>query len=124
MKRTSIFGFALLLAFVATVPALAVEVTVSIENLAPRNVNFLTPVWVGFHDGSFDSYDVGVAATPGLERIAEDDTVCHSIPDTTKASNSKTVRAECDLILELPPIGRSYSYSLTGLVAGEPICAG
>ena len=48
------------------------EVTVTIENLAPTGGTFLTPVWVGFHNGDFDLYDRGIAATPGLERLAED----------------------------------------------------
>lgn len=48
------------------------EITVTIENLAPENGNFLTPVWVGFHDGSFDIYNIGAPATPALERLAED----------------------------------------------------
>lgn len=48
------------------------QVTVSIENLAPENGTSLTPLWVGFHNGEFDTYDRGEAATPGLERLAED----------------------------------------------------
>ena len=49
-----------------------IEIEVSVENLAPENGNFLTPLWVGFHDGGFDSYDGGSPSTPGIERIAED----------------------------------------------------
>ena len=49
-------------------------VTVTVENLAPNNGNFLTPVWVGFHDGRFDSYDGGASLDgfPGTESLAED----------------------------------------------------
>jgi hypothetical protein len=53
-----------------TAHALRVEVT--IENLAPVNGVYLTPLWVGFHDGSFDIYDIGAPAAEFLERIAED----------------------------------------------------
>ena len=42
------------------------SVTVTIENLAPANGGFLTPVWVGFHDGGFDLYDRGAAISPEL----------------------------------------------------------
>ncbi len=49
-----------------------ISVTVTIENLAPPNGGFLTPVWVGFHDGGFDLGDRGAAASPELERLAED----------------------------------------------------
>jgi hypothetical protein len=50
----------------------ATEIKVKIENLAPMGGVFLTPLWVGFHDGSFDSYDTGALASAGIERIAED----------------------------------------------------
>jgi len=53
-------------------PSRPVEVTVVIENLALPGGTFLTPAWVAFHDGSFDSYDGGAPASPQLERIAED----------------------------------------------------
>lgn len=62
------------LALSASASALAVSVQVTIENLAPTQGTFLTPVWVGFHDGSFDVYNSGEAASSALERIAEDGT--------------------------------------------------
>ena len=48
------------------------NVTITIENLAPENGTFITPVWVGFHNGGFDIYDRGRPASPGLESLAED----------------------------------------------------
>lgn len=48
------------------------QVTVSIENLAPANGTRLTPVWVGFHNGNFDTFDGGSAASAALESLAED----------------------------------------------------
>ena len=48
------------------------NVTVTVENLAPKNGIFLSPLWVGFHDGEFDTYDVGNAVSPGLTSLAED----------------------------------------------------
>lgn len=73
MRTTLRTTFAILALFgLCIVPAHALEVTVTVENLAPNNGGVLTPVWVGFSDGSFDLYDIGVAASPGLERIAED----------------------------------------------------
>ncbi len=50
----------------------AVELKVSVENLSSTDGLYLTPVWVGFHNGAFDLYDYGSAASAGLERIAED----------------------------------------------------
>lgn len=49
-----------------------VPVTVTIENVAPSDGVAITPVWVGFHTGSFDSYNGGLRSLPALERLAED----------------------------------------------------
>ncbi len=56
-----------------------VRVQVTLENLAPRLGTFLTPVWVGFHEGQFDTYDGNTPASskpqPGsvaMERLCED----------------------------------------------------
>ncbi|MEM9151184.1 MAG: spondin domain-containing protein [Cyanobacteria bacterium P01_F01_bin.3] len=48
------------------------QVFVSIENIAPENGTALTPFWVGFHSGEFDTLDTGRPASEGVERIAED----------------------------------------------------
>lgn len=52
--------------------ATAVEVTVTIDNIAPDQGPVLTPLWVGFHEGEYDLYEFGAPASDGLERIAED----------------------------------------------------
>lgn len=61
-------------AAVATVSAfsMALDLKVTVHNIAPSNGVFLTPVWFGIHDGNFDSFSVGTAASAGLESIAED----------------------------------------------------
>ncbi|MCB1583234.1 MAG: spondin domain-containing protein [Xanthomonadales bacterium] len=66
--RTVLFPAALFL----TAQTQAVEVTVKVENLSPEGGLYFTPLWVGFHDGSFDIYDLGAAASSGVERFAED----------------------------------------------------
>ena len=48
------------------------QVFISVQNLAPNQGTALTPVWVGLHDGEFDTYDRDTAASPGLESLAED----------------------------------------------------
>ena len=58
-----------------TVAPAAVDVRVTVENLRSEGGTFLTPVWVGAHDGTFDLYDIGAPASPGLEQIAEDGVV-------------------------------------------------
>ena len=63
---------------VATPPVRGRDVRVSIYNSAPDAGTWLSPVWVGFHDGSFDIYDLGSSAAAffplnnGLESLAED----------------------------------------------------
>jgi len=72
---------ALLAAGFMAAPAQGVVLRVKVENLAPANGTFLTPVWVGFHDGSFDLYDLGSPASMALERIAEDGSVAPLMAD-------------------------------------------
>lgn len=69
--RISIAAMAMLGAGAAA-PALAADLTVTVENLSPAGGTFLTPVWFGFHDGSFDLFNPGSAASAHLERMAED----------------------------------------------------
>ena len=72
MFKNTRFLLPLLLCLLLASTAGAVEVTVTVESLTPANGGVATPVWVGFHNGEFDTYDIGAPATPGLERIAED----------------------------------------------------
>ncbi len=76
-------GLALLLSAVGFIaqPAMAQQqgIVVTVENRSPDAGTFQTPVWVGFHDGTFDIYDRDAPADllpiPGsvaLERLAED----------------------------------------------------
>jgi hypothetical protein len=80
----TLFGLVVLLTSAAD--AVTIPVRVTIQNLAPVNGTFLTPLWVGFHDGTFDLYDQGVSAAlfPGLESLAEDG-------DTAPLSNRFTL---------------------------------
>ena len=43
----------------------------SFENLQPADGFFFTEPWVGLHDGSFDLFNDGERASPGLESLAE-----------------------------------------------------
>ncbi|MEM7230475.1 MAG: spondin domain-containing protein [Planctomycetota bacterium] len=76
---TSIMSLAGLSANVEATNRRAVVVTIT--NNAPENGTFQTPVWVGFHNGQFDSYDGGTFAdtlpidgSDAIERLAEDGT--------------------------------------------------
>ena len=67
MKRLLLLG--LVVFPLAATQAITVKVTVT--NNSPADGVGLAPFWAGFHNGSFDSYDGGVAATPALETLAE-----------------------------------------------------
>ena len=72
-RSASMFGgsLCLLIAF-HDATAFAADVRVTIQNLSPSGGTLLTPLWVGFHDGTFDLYDRGAPASAALERLAED----------------------------------------------------
>jgi hypothetical protein len=58
--------------FVTAGAAQAADVKVTLTQLAPTGGVGIAPLWVGFHNGSFDSFDAGYAASLGIERAAED----------------------------------------------------
>lgn len=51
--------------------AAATQLSVTVENLTPDGGVYFTPMWVGFHDGSFDSFDLGGMASSSIESLAE-----------------------------------------------------
>lgn len=65
-------GTAVVLAASCSLVSAQVDVRVTVTNNAPSGGVAITPAWVGFHSGSFDSYNGGLPALPGLESIAED----------------------------------------------------
>ncbi len=74
MKRCNLrmFPYLFPLLLVTPSPASSVAVKVTVTNLAPSNGTYLTPMWVGFHDGTFDLFNSGQPASSALERLAED----------------------------------------------------
>lgn len=65
-------GAALLVGAGSMASVEAAQLKVTIHNDAQIGGNFLTPLWVAFHNGSFDAFSAGAAASPGIEAIAED----------------------------------------------------
>ncbi|MDJ0509349.1 MAG: spondin domain-containing protein [Crocosphaera sp.] len=53
----------------------AAKVQVTITNVAPQDGLFFSQTWVGFHDGTFDIFDLGQPAPAFVEPLAEDATV-------------------------------------------------
>ena len=52
--------------------ASAVPLTVSVTNAQGPDGLYLTPLFHAFHDGSYDAFDAGAAASAGVEAIAEE----------------------------------------------------
>lgn len=48
------------------------ELRIAIKNTSADGGTFLTPTYFGFHNGDFDLFNMGEAASPGLESLAED----------------------------------------------------
>lgn len=69
--RNSLLLFGLAAAMGLHSHASATQISVTVENLSPVGGLYFTPVWVGFHDGSFDSFDLGAAASASVEALAE-----------------------------------------------------
>src|SRR5687768_2038828 len=64
-------------ASIALIPAAAAlaaptTVVVRIENISPSNGTYVTPLFVGFHNGQFDILNPASAASTAVERLAED----------------------------------------------------
>lgn len=78
------------LALITSTKVQAATIQVTVESLTPDNGTFLTPVWTGFHDGSFDIYNQGEEASPGLESLAEDGDFA-TLSDEFLASGAGTV---------------------------------
>ncbi|MBC2606178.1 spondin domain-containing protein [Pelagicoccus albus] len=70
LKRFALRGVAAL-ACLAAVNAHAVTVQVTVENIGSHDGLWFTPVFFGFHDGSFDTFDSGSYASSSIESLAE-----------------------------------------------------
>lgn len=62
---------ALATASLSFVSAQATELSIKIENVASTGSLNLSPLFVAFHNGSFDTFHAGAAALPGLQPLAE-----------------------------------------------------
>ncbi len=62
---------AALLALGASAHADIVDVTVTVQNLAPANSISFAPLHVGFNNGSFDAFNLGGVATAPIISVAE-----------------------------------------------------
>lgn len=59
-------------ALLTAATASATPVRVTVTNIAPAGGVALTPVWIAFQNGSFDTFNPGAATSAAFERLAED----------------------------------------------------
>lgn len=52
--------------------AQATQINVEVSNLFAEGGLALTPVWTGFHDGTFNSFDLNAPASSALQALAEE----------------------------------------------------
>lgn len=53
-------------------PTSALNLKITVENLTPANGANVTPLWLGFHDGSFDTFNPSSPASSGIMYLAEE----------------------------------------------------
>src|SRR5262245_32554188 len=97
---------------VGALTAAGVDVRVTIQSLAPPGGTYFTPVWIGFHDGTFDLFDSGSPASAALERVAEDG---NNAPLSAAFAASGAGGADATLQSggAIPPFGPGQSASVT-----------
>ena len=66
-----VVGIGVLAMTINAANAAPVQIEVTVTSNVPAGGVAITPVWVGFHNGSFDSYDGGAPAASALESLAE-----------------------------------------------------
>lgn len=76
VNKMHLTAFTMLLILMASVSAACAapasqDLTIKVKNLGQEGGLFFSPVWVGLHDGSFDIFDAGSAASSQLEALAE-----------------------------------------------------
>ncbi|OZH53873.1 hypothetical protein AFK68_14685 [Hydrocoleum sp. CS-953] len=75
--------------------ATAAKLKVTVENIAPTQGFFFSPLWVGFHNGNFDTFDLDVAAPEYLEALAED---ANTAPITAAFANSGAGQTQATIL--------------------------
>jgi hypothetical protein len=93
-------------------------IQVRVENLSPVNGTWFTPVWIGFHNGGFNTFDVGSPAAEVLERIAEDG---NTTPLTEAFANSEAGLVSETIISDpqVPPFSPGESSNMSFILNAE-----
>lgn len=71
MRVTLRLAAALAAAAMVFSAAEATQLKITVTNMTSTGSVSLSPLWVAFHNGSFDTFNAGSAALPGLQSLAE-----------------------------------------------------
>ena len=118
MKMKTALSGAIIAGVLSCASVSAEQIRVTVTNLAPTNGNFLTPTWVGFHNGAFDLYNPGEAVSPAFERLAEDGTNA-PLAAAFMASGAGSVGATLGAAPLAPSASISELFSLDGMSASN-----
>lgn len=94
--------------------AVPVDVTVTIENLAPANSVSFAPLRLGFNNGSFDAFNIGDVATAPIISIAEGGSGSAWLPAFAAADPTATIGSIDGALL--PGQTRSATFSVDSAV--------
>lgn len=89
LKRVAVRGL-VSIACLTCVSAQAITVKVTVENVGAAGGLWFTPVFFGFHDGSFDTFDAGSAASASIENIAEEGNPSGLVSDISGVAGAKS----------------------------------
>ncbi len=97
-KRTAaLAAAAIALSAMTLTGAHAAAVTVNITNNS-QGLS-LTPLFVGFHNGSYDAFDVGSPASQGTERVAELGATTQNPMGTILGATEETLNADANAVV-------------------------
>jgi spondin N len=91
MNRATLGALALVAMTGSAAVAGTVQIQVNVENLAPTNSVAFAPLRVGFHNGTYDSFDNGSVATDAIVSIAEGGSGSEWFPAFAAADPSATL---------------------------------
>jgi hypothetical protein len=88
-RLTGVLGTTLIMSALLAGAASAATVSVTIRNNQPDVGLYLTPLFVAFHDGSYDAFNAGETASAGVTLIAEEGDVSVEIANA-QSQGAKT----------------------------------
>lgn len=97
----------------ASSSAHAATLKITVTNTTPKGGFSITPLWAAFHNGAFDAFDSGAAASAGVELIAELGDASGLAPELLAADPGATATVIAAAANGIPPIEPGETASVT-----------